>query len=392
MSRHVQPYLSVGNSPARIRAPFNRRTRVAALALLALVAAGCGDDGGDSTSTNSNSDGEASEAKETPTPSPTPTTMIRGEYEAQPGQADDVQSTLEAAGFECSKHAEELVDLRACSKGMATEGGEYEDPNVTEANVRYASDPEGTVVFARIGTLGAGGPELDELLSQVHGALLPPEDAAIVEADGDTLSGGRYFSADDRSYYIVNGTDPSSVVPGTLPFSELTKEDAFAKLQESPNLDCSFGAPMDISEESKEDTLTCYDTTFESDNEDGSIMGATSTMVLTENLDASSVGLKTVRLSGEHASIPDDLRAVETLVPQLLDLTDEETSVAIADWIGAHLDGLPHTAYVGGYLTQIKVVPQSGLGDSVSAEAGPEIPALGLPAAEGGIDPPTAEW
>lgn len=146
-------------------------------------------------------------------------------------------------------------------------------------------------------------PRTGRFIGRAVAALTVLTIAAVVEADGDTLSVGRFVTPSDTSYFIRDGVDPSSVIPTKLPYSELTKEEAFATLKESENLDCSFGEPDDFTDETVDFALKCYETSFESKNEDGSIAGATSVPVVKEDRQANYSGLHTVSISGSHASM-----------------------------------------------------------------------------------------
>jgi hypothetical protein len=369
-----------------------RRLALAGIAgLTLLTGASCGTESTGSDTEASSSDKE----KQTPSPSPTPTGLIRGTYAEQPGQVDDMQEALTGAGFECTTNAEPRMDLRMCSKGGEWEAQAFEPAGAVDAYVKFVADEKGTVVFAAFGHRGGsvlGGnaeevwaPMRDEILQ----ALLPETDAAIVVAGGGELEWGRYVegqSDSGESHLIANGFEPRRVLPSAPVLSKQTKEQAFATLQ-AAELDCQFGHPMDFSDDTKDTTLYCTDPSFTSENEDGSIEGAISELTLRQS--TGSAGIDTLLMQGRHASIPDDTRAIQTMLPKFREVDADPGVTAMADWFEEHLDGLPHSAYVGHHLVTISVVPESMTGDEVSAGAGPEQPALGLPADQGGIGTPT---
>ncbi len=344
---------------------------LATVGVLGLAATGCG--GGDTGGHGSAGDTTTS-TKGGQSASPTPTAkMPPGTYKHQAGQADHVQQTLTAAGFECTRHSDKTIDLRLCSKGMKEpHRDQYSVPGVIGGSIRFFSAPDGTVLMARIDSAGTTqAPEWTTMHQQMVTSVVPAQDAAVIAANGEKLTWGSYVKVpgnDDDSWLIANGYTPAvSPIGEPLP---LTKEQALPKLT-AQKLTCKFGDPLGFDDEHK--FLTCTDPSFTSKHEDGSIAGATATIEVTD----SGAGISDITLEGSHASVPDDLRGVTNLAPKLAALGTKAPVPAVQQWISGHLDGVPHSAYVGDRLVTVTIVPDSGTGDSVSANASLEEPEFG---------------
>src|SRR5262249_26264106 len=134
---------------------------------------------------------------------------------------------------------------------------------------------------------------------------------------------------------------------------------------------CEFGDPVGFDTDHK--LLTCTDPSFKSKHEDGSIAGATATIVVTD----SGSGITDITLQGARGSVPDDLRGVTNMTPKLAALGTKAPLPAVQQWISGHLDGVPHSAYVGDRLVTLSVIPDSGTGDNVTADVALEEPQLG---------------
>jgi hypothetical protein len=347
------------------------RVWLATVGVLGLAAAGCG--GGDTGGHGSAQGASDKPTKQQPA-SPTPTAkMPPGTWKHQSGQADHVQQTLTGAGFECTRHSDKTIDLRLCSKGMKEpDRDKYSVPGVIGGSIRFYSAPDGTVLMAKIDNAGTNlAREWTTMQKQMFASVLPAEDAAIIAADGDKLTWGSYVkdpTNSDDGWLIANGYTPFVSPSGeSLP---LTKEQALPKLT-AQKMTCEFGDPLGFDDDHK--LLTCTDPSFTSKHEDGSIAGATALIEVTD----SGGGISDILLEGSHASVPDDLRGVTGLAPKLAGLGTKPPLPAVQQWISGHLDGLPHSAYVGDRLVSVAVVPDSGTGDSVSADVSLEVPELG---------------
>ena len=340
----------------------------AACGVVVLAVAGCG---GESSGHGKIGLPVKSESKQSATPS-SPASM--GNYKHVPGQAGKAQQALTAAGFECTRHSDPAIDLRLCSKGVNIKAsGQFDEDSVLEARIRFLSDPDGTVVLAKVEGFGdTNDPQWKTLQQQMISSVVPADDAAVVAAGGKDLSWGTYFAEAGKSasgWLQVTGYGASELEPQGKPL-EVTKEKALPKLT-GESLKCSFGNP--ITGDDQDTLLTCTDPSFKSSHGDGSMEGPTATLQVT---DEDHAGITGITLKGEHAGVPDDIRAVKGLLPKLSALGDSVSG--IQQWTTSHLDGAPHSAYVGDHLVNIDVVPDSMTGDVFAMEADLEENGLGF--------------
>lgn len=343
---------------------------VAIVGLIALV--GCGSD---------NSSGKGSplshehQGSHSASPSPTGPSQPAGNWKHQPGQADKVQQTLTGAGFECSRHGDTSIDLRLCAKGLKQpDKGQLGGPQLVGGELRYFSAPDGTVLFARIVALGSDtADEWDTMRGQLLKAILPADDAAVVEADGDKLTWGKYIEDPHRSssegYLQIAGyDDPSTLSPSgqTLP---ITKEQALSKLT-AAKLKCSFD---DAAGNDTKNDLNCSDQTF--DDGTGDYNAATAQLQLSD----SGAGIESILVQGKFGKFENDVRAAKYVLPKLSALGDTKSVPAIQDWVNGHLDGLPHAAYVGKWLVETGGNNNEGsmTGTEFDVSASQEAPSLG---------------
>jgi hypothetical protein len=66
------------------------------------------------------------------------------------------------------------------------------------------------------------------------------------------------------------------------------------------------------------------------------------------------------------------MRGVEQLLPKVVDAVGEEPLADVQEWVGNHLDGLPHSAYVGSWLVTL-----DRSGGNVTVDVTLELPDLG---------------
>ncbi len=321
---------------------------VATGAVLVLALAGCGGD--DATSDGSQGTGDQG-AETTPSPSPTPSGLT-GDWTPSPGQADKVQAALTAKGFECTRNADPNADLRVCSKGVMT--GKPTDlggRQIGQANLRYLSDAQGTVVLAAVEHAG----NVDDLQTAMLQSFLPAADAAVMEAEGTKLTWGTAEEIENAEILTINGWDSSKVfVPAFTPL-KTTKEDALPSLQ-AAKLKCSFSETDEWG--GKRPGLSCRDLTFKVQEEDGSIAGATAELVLVDH----GSGIDAVILDGSHSRKPaENARGVKLMVPRAMGVDTDPGLQAAGAWILKHLDGVPHSGYAGQWRVDIAVVPSGGI-------------------------------
>jgi hypothetical protein len=314
-----------------------RAGAAAAAAVLAVTLVACGSDEPESAS-SPGSDVSATPTPETPTPS-----GMTGQWTADPGQADRVQQTLTTAGFECTKSSEPSADLRVCSKGR-----KQGENRVAQANLRFLSDSQGTVVLAALETSGS----TEDLEKKMSEAVLPAADAAVLLAGGKNLTWG---SVDENKILTVKGwTEDQSFVPTFKPLAT-TKEKALPPLQ-AAKLKCRFAEADEWG--NKRSSLTCTDPSFKVKDEDGSIAGATAELVLVDN----GEGIESIQLDGSHSRTPaENARGVRLLVPKALSMDTDQDLQDAGAWVLKHLDNLPHSGYVGRWRVDIVVVPDGGI-------------------------------
>ncbi|TWD81873.1 hypothetical protein FB561_2997 [Kribbella amoyensis] len=324
---------------------FRRAGAVATTALLTFALVACGSD------SSGGGDDQSGSGEPSSTPSPTPTGMT-GPWKADPGQADRVQEKLTAAGYECTRSTDPDLDLRLCSIGKTIKVDGQDQ--VWEAAMRFASDAQGTVILANLRTGGYGkDPDAQEKI--LAAAVLPESDAAIYAAEGDTLEWGKRIKNIDKGTYLaIKGWAPSqfAIVP-KLAGLKTTKEKALPGLQKA-KLTCRFSDSNEWG--GKRKGLECNDPTFKVKDEDGSIAGARSQLVLVDN----GNGIESVIIDGSHAKVPaENARGVKQLVPAM---TSVDPALAeLGAWTTKSLNGAPHSAYVGQWLVTLNVVPRGGL-------------------------------
>lgn len=321
------------------------RTAAATAVVLTTVLTGCGggDDEGSSTT----------DASTAPTESPSPTPSgLTGDWTASPGQADKVQETLTAKGFECTRNADPAADLRVCSKGLLTgSDSDLGGKRLGVANLRYLSDAQGTVVLAAI---EKGGNNVDPLVKSIAEAVLPADDAAVYQADGKNLTWGTVEPGETDILTVKGWQSGESYVPAFTPLAT-TKEKALPSLQ-SAKLSCKFSETDEWG--TPQSGLTCVDPAFTVRNEDGSIEGGTSELVLVDE----GSGISRVRLDGRHSRTQaENARGVKQLLPRLASVDGDPSLAEATTWIQSHLDGLPHSAYVGQWRVDVTVVVNAGI-------------------------------
>lgn len=337
-----------------------------------LVVAGC-------SSENSSGKGSPFDNKQTDTsasasPSSAGPSQPAGTWKHQPGQAERVQQTLTAAGFDCSQHGDTSIDLRMCAKGLKQpDRDQLGGPQLIGGELRYFSAPDGTVLFARIVATGADlADEWDTMRGQMLKAILPADDAAVIAADGDTLTWGKYIKDPQNSssdgWLQANGyDDPTTISPSgqALP---ITKEQALPKLT-GAKLKCSFG---DVAS-GTDKNLNCSDETFTTNSD--SYDSAAANLELSD----AGAGINNILVQGKAGKFTDDIRAAKYLLPKLSVLGDTKSVPAIQDWATKHLDGVPHAAYVGKWLVEIagNNNESSMTGTEFDVNASEENPALG---------------
>lgn len=343
---------------------------VGSAALLALV--GCGSDS--SSGKGSPFDKKHSSASAA-SPSPTGPKQPAGTWKHQPGQAEKVQQTLTAAGFECTRHGDSSIDLRLCAKGLKEpDRDQLGGPQLVGGELRYFSAPDGTVLFAKITAIGTdSAQEWDTMRGQMLKAILPAQDAAVIAADGDTLTWGKYIadpahSTSDGWLQITGYDDPTTLSPSGEALT-ITKEQALPKMT-GAKLKCSFD---DASGSGTAKYLACSDDNFKT-NPDPYYSAAANL-----ELSDSGAGINNILVQGKSGKFAGDILAAKDLLPKLSALGDTKSVPAIQDWASKHLDGVPHAAYVGKWLVEIEGNNSEGsmTGTEFDVNAGEEDPALG---------------
>lgn len=359
---------------------MRRRPLIAAIAcgVIAVVLAGCGDSDDKSDSKKPSlsnfkpGDKSSSGSSASPSASGTPDPNESMKFTHDPGQAGKVQDKLSSAGFECTKLADDTNDIRMCVKT----GADEEDGSVPNAaSVAFYSDKDGTVLLARISiSTILNSDEIDTMRGKILESILPADDAAVVEADGSKLTWGQWIPSQlhtgTMGWLQAKGYDPNYLAP-TVKTLKLTKEQALPKLK-AEGLDCSFGDPMNPG---SEDTyLTCNDPKFKSSDPDAYSASASIRLE-----DPSGSGITGIEVTGQRATIKDDLRGLNELAPRLSALEDSDDIKDLIEWIKSHADGKPHAGYVGPWSVDVTIAGTGTLlGDSVTVDASPEVLALGL--------------
>lgn len=336
-----------------------------------LAVAGCG---GSDSSSGKGSPFDKKQTSASSSPSPTGPSQPAGTWKHQPGQAEKVQQTLTAAGFECTRHGDTAIDLRLCAKGLKQpDRDQFGGPQLIGGELRYFSAPDGTVLFAKIMATGGDAQEWDTMRGQMLKAILPANDAAVIAADGDTLTWGKYIK--DPAHSITDGwlqitgyDDPTTLSPSgeALP---ITKEQALPKLT-GAKLKCSFG---DTVGGDTDKYLGCDDPTFTTSSDDYN--SASASLQLTDT----GAGINNILVQGKAGKFADDIKAAQHILPKLSALGDTRSVPAIQDWANKHLDGVPHAAYIGKWLVEIagNNNESSMTGTEFDVNAGEEDPALG---------------
>ncbi|HEX3814646.1 MAG TPA: hypothetical protein VHX59_17575 [Mycobacteriales bacterium] len=289
-----------------------------------------------------------------------------------PGQAGKVQQTLTGAGFECTRHSDQSIDLRLCSKGQRLPDSQYDEgPQLVGGMLRYFSAPDGTVLFAKITATGINNAaEWDAMRLQMLKSIVPAEDAAVIAADGDKLTWGTYFTDPAHpsdGWLQATGYDPTTLAPSGDPLS-ITKEQALTKLT-AAKLECSFG---DISGGETDTMLGCSNPEFD----DSSADGVMTRIELTDTGD----GISDIEVIGMRDQIKTELPAVRAAAPKLSALGDTKVVPGLLAWAKTHLDndGVPHAAYIGDRLVQTGAGGSPVGGVAVELSASVETPALGF--------------
>jgi hypothetical protein len=354
---------------------------VAGCAVL-LVVAGCSSDS--SAGKGSPLDNNKSDTSASVSPSPAGPSEPAGTWKHQPGQAGRVQQTLTAAGYECSRHGDASIDLRLCAKGFKQpDEDQLGGPRMIGGELRYFSAPDGTVLFARIEALGAYlDGDWDTMQDQMIKAVLPAQDAAVLAADGDTLTWGKYFKDESASTYggwlqAAGYDDPSTLSPSGEAL-RITKEQALAKLT-AAKLKCSFrsGSGGDTAK-----VLSCDDPSFKSGT-DG-LNASSASLELTDN----GAGISNILVQGWQGKFTNDVRAVAHVLPKLSALGDTASVPGIQEWGSKHVDGVPHAAYVGKWLVEVTANnnESSMTGAAFDLNASEEDPMLGFDPSKVGTD------
>jgi hypothetical protein len=345
-----------------------------------LAVAGCGSD----TSAGKGSPFDNHRTSASASPSPAEPSKPAGTWKHQPGQAGKVQQTLTAAGYECSRHGDTSIDLRLCAKGFKqADHDQLGGPQMIGGELRYFSAPDGTVLFARIQALGAYlSGDWDTMQNQLLGAVLPAQDAAVLAADGDTLSWGKYFKDESSSTFggwlqAAGYDDPSTLSPSgeALP---ITKEQALSKLT-AAKLKCSFrsGSAGDTDK-----VLSCDDPSFKSGTDD--VNASSASLELTDN----GAGINNILVQGWQGRFTNDVRAVAHVLPKVTALGDTKSVPGIQEWASKHVDGVPHAAYVGKWLVEVTAYnnESSMTGAEFALNASEEDPMLGFDPSKVGTD------
>jgi len=341
--------------------------------VLVLAVAGCGGD--DKTAGKGNPFG-SKPAPGSSSASSEPSSVTSGmTFTHVPGQAEKVQQTLTAAGFECTRHGDPSIDLRLCAKGLKQpDKDQLGGPSLVGGELRYYSAPDGTVLFAKIMAKGDNfAVEWDTMRTQILKAILPTNDAAVITADGDTLTWGKYIADPSHStsdgWLQINGYDDPSILSPSGEALPITKEQALPKLT-GATLKCSF---TDASVGGTEKNLNCSDETFKTNRDD--YYSAAANLELSDT----GAGINNMLVQGKSGKFADDIKAAKHMLPKLSALGDTKSVPAIQDWANMHLDGVPHSAYIGKWLVEItgNNNESSMTGTEFDVNASEEAPALG---------------
>jgi hypothetical protein len=333
------------------------------LALVGLVTA-CGG-GASNAPAGSNAPASSTESSAAPAEDGN---QLKGSWAAQPGQADKIVQTLTAKGFECTKHKMTRLDVRMCDKSVVRPAGTYDPEGEYHRRLRFMADGQGTVVKAAITGGNSSGTSTPgtEMAKQIEDALLSPADAAILAADGTKLQWGNVVDQQGVLYLTVkDGEGPDGEYAFAYPMLPVTKEQALPTLQ-AGQLNCKFTETTKWGD--KQSALTCTDPAFKPANEDGSIAGATAEAILVDG----GQGITSFSLEGSHTNAKHDVDGVKLLLPKVLSITKEADLPKVQEWVGKHLDGFSHSAYIGDWLVNLDVTRQSMLGSSVIVTVAPE--------------------
>jgi hypothetical protein len=339
------------------------------LALIGLVAA-CG--GGGSNAAAGSAAPEPSSVSSAP---PENQNKLKGSWAAQPGQADKITQTLTSQGFECTKHGMTEIDLRMCTKTVLKPAGEFDEEGEYLHRLRFIADGQGTVVKAAInGDTSSGKPSPSrEMAKQVEDALLSPTDATILAAGGTKLTWGTVVEHQCVRYLTVLGAEgPDGEHAVAHPSLPVTKEEALPTLQ-AAKLTCKFTDTTKWG--AKQSALTCTDPEFKPATEDGSIAGGTAEAILVDE----GYGITSLSMEGSHTDGKHDLEGVKLLLPKVLSVTKEGELPKVQEWVGKHLDGFSHSAYIGDWMVTVDVTRQSMLGSSVIVTVRDEQDNFGKP-------------
>jgi hypothetical protein len=344
--------------------------RVVATGIVLMAAAtGCGGGNDEEQGTDSGSGGE------TRSPSATPSGLT-GSWTPNPGQADKVQQALTGSGFECTRNADPTADLRVCSVSKLTGSSkDFGGKRIAQVNLRYVSDAQGTVVLAAIEKTGSR--DSKPLIKDVADAVLPADDAAVYLADGERLGWGTVERGDADILMIKGAEAMQPYAPAFKPLAT-TKEKALPSLQ-AARLTCKFSETDEWG--TPRNGLDCSDPAFTIKDEDGSMEGGTAELVLVDD----GAGINGIRIEGRHSRLPaENARGVKQMVPKLLTIDGDQSLSDAGTWILGHLDGLPHSAYVGQWRVDLTVVMDGGIAGwpYVQALLSSDKPNLGQEGAE----------
>jgi hypothetical protein len=215
------------------------------------------------------------------------------------------------------------------------------------------------------------------LVKNVADALLPADDAAVYLADGERLGWGTVESGDADLLMIKGAEAMEPYAPAFKPLAT-TKEKALPSLQ-AGKLSCKFSQTDEWG--TPQNGLTCSDPAFKVKDEDGSMEGGTAEVVLVDD----GPGVSRIRIEGRHSRIPaENARAIKQMVPKLLTIDGDRGLSDAGTWILGHLDGLPHSAYVGQWRVDLTVVMDGGIAGwpYVQALLSTDKPNLGQKGAE----------
>jgi hypothetical protein len=345
---------------------------VVPLGLVGVLAA-CG--GGEPNGPAGSAAPQSSSTLDTP---PREENKLKGSWAAQPGQADKITQTLTAKGFECTKHGMSQIDLRMCAKAVLKPAGEFDAEGEYVHRLRFIADGQGTVIKAAInGDTSDGEPSpAREMAKQVEEALLSPADAAVLAANGKKLTWGTVVEDQKVRYLTATGAEgPDGEHAVAHPSLSVTKEQALPTLQ-AAKLTCKFTDTTKWG--AKQSALTCTDPEFKPATEDGSIAGGTAEAILVDE----GYGITSLSMEGSHTRGEHDLEGVKLLLPKVLSITKDGDLPTVQEWVGKHLDGFSHSAYIGQWLVNVDVTRQSMLGSSVIVTVSSELDNLGKPRAK----------